>query len=236
MKDILSKTLKNGGFITFSLGLLLYVVINLPILINDNGILAFNGDYYMQSIPFTYHIRDCLLSGEVCWDWSAGFGEQFLSSYAYYNLFSPFNLIYLIIPRNSIIYTISFVSALKYGVGSMTAYFFAKRFVKDKHYAVIAGILYMFSSFNAYNIVFHFTDIVTFFPLLLIALEELCINKRRCIFAITVTFMTLLNYYFFLVRLFFVSYIILYDLLIKISKRVSDNFYLLSLKQQSALP
>lgn len=197
MKEYLLKTVKSGGFIAFSIGFFLYIAINLPILINDKGILTFGADFYSQTIPFSYHIRDCLLSGEVCWDWSAGLGEQFLGSYAYYNLFSPFSIFYLIVPRNSIIYVLPYVTAIKYGVGSMTAYFYAERFLKNKHFAVIAGVIYMFSSFSAYNVIFHFVDIIALFPLLLIALEELCVNKRRCIFAITVAFMALLNYYFF---------------------------------------
>lgn len=197
MSDKIKKFLSNGGTISFLIGFFLYIVIILPILINDGGILTFMGDYSSQSIPFTYHIRDCLLSGNVCWDWSSGLGSQFLGDYAYYNLFSPFTLFYLIIPRNAIIYAMPFVTALKYGTGSCLAFFYAKRFVKNKHYAVIAGIIYMFSSFTAYNQIFHFSDIIALFPLLLIAMEELCENKRRCVFALTVCFMALLNYYFF---------------------------------------
>ena len=197
MSDKIKKFLSNGGTISFLIGFFLYIVIILPILINDDGILTFMGDYSSQSIPFTYHIRDCLLSGNVCWDWSSGLGSQFLGDYAYYNLFSPFTLFYLIIPINAIIYAMPFVTALKYGTGSCLAFFYAKRFVKNKHYAVIAGIIYMFSSFTAYNQIFHFSDIIALFPLLLIAMEELCENKRRCVFALTVCFMALLNYYFF---------------------------------------
>lgn len=100
-------------------------------------------------------------------------------------------------PRDAIIYAMPFVAAVKYGTGSCLAYFYASRFLKNKHYAVIAGVIYMFSSFSGYNVIFHFSDVIALFPLLLIAVEELCVNKRRCVFALTVCFMTLLNYYFF---------------------------------------
>ena len=90
-----------------------------------------------------------------------------------------------------------FVTAVKYGTGSCLAYFYASRFLKNKHYAVIAGVIYMFSSFSGYNVIFHFSDVIALFPLLLIAVEELCVNNRRCVFALTVCFMALLNYYFF---------------------------------------
>lgn len=193
----LKKLFSHGGTISFLIGFFLYIFTVLPILINDNGIMTFMGDYSSQSIPFTYHIRDCLLSGNVCWDWSSGLGSQFLGDYAYYNLFSPFSLFYLIVPRGSVIYAMPFVTALKYGVGSCLAFFYASRFLKNKHYAVIAGVIYMFSSFSGYNVIFHFADVFAFFPLLLIAVEELCVNKRRCVFALTVCFMALLNYYFF---------------------------------------
>lgn len=193
----LKKLFSHGGTISFLIGFFLYIFTVLPILINDNGIMTFMGDYSSQSIPFTYHIRDCLLSGNVCWDWSSGLGSQFLGDYAYYNLFSPFSLFYLIVPRGAVIYAMPFVTALKYGVGSCLAFFYASRFLKNKHYAVIAGVIYMFSSFSGYNVIFHFSDVFALFPLLLIALEELCVNKRRIVFALTVCFMALLNYYFF---------------------------------------
>lgn len=92
--------------------------------------MTFMGDYSSQSIPFTYHIRDCLLSGNVCWDWSSGLGSQFLGDYAYYNLFSPFSLFYLIVPRGAVIYAMPFVTALKYGVGSCLAFFTLRGFLK----------------------------------------------------------------------------------------------------------
>lgn len=197
MSERLKRFFSHGGTIAFITGFFLYIAVVLPILINDKGIFTIVGDYSSQSIPFAYHIRDCLLSGNVCWDWSSGLGSQFLGDYAYYNLFSPFSLIYLIVPRDAIIYAMPFVTAVKYGTGSCLAYFYASRFLKNKHYAVIAGVIYMFSSFSGYNVIFHFSDVIALFPLLLIAVEELCVNKRRCVFALTVCFMALLNYYFF---------------------------------------
>lgn len=173
MSERLKRFFSHGGTIAFIIGFFLYIAVVLPILINDKGIFTIMGDYSSQSIPFAYHIRDCLLSGNVCWDWSSGLGSQFLGDYAYYNLFSPFSLIYLIVPRDAIIYAMPFVAAVKYGTGSCLAYFYASRFLKNKHYAVIAGVIYMFSSFSGYNVIFHFSDVIALFPLLLIAVEEL---------------------------------------------------------------
>ena len=132
MSERLKRFFSHGGTIAFITGFFLYIAVVLPILINDKGIFTIVGDYSSQSIPFAYHIRDCLLSGNVCWDWSSGLGSQFLGDYAYYNLFSPFSLIYLIVQRDAIIYAMPFVTAVKYGTGSCLAYFYASRFLKNK--------------------------------------------------------------------------------------------------------
>lgn len=181
----------------FLMGAVMFILVFLPMLIETGGIITVSGDYSMQSIPFVYRIYDAVHSGQLNWDWSTGLGSQFLSSYAYYNLFSPFTLLYLLFPRSFLIYAITIVSALKYGAGSMFAYFYIKRFVKNRHFAVIGGFVYMLSSFSAYNLIFHFADVFALFPLMLIALEELCINKRRGVFALSVLMMALINYYFF---------------------------------------
>lgn len=191
------KVLKSKAFMAFCFGFMLYILTALPELITYKGILLFDADFCQQSLPFAYHIRDCILSGDVIWDHSSALGSQFLSSYAFYNLFSPFTLLYLIIPRDAIIYAMPYILASKYGLGTMLAYFYAARFLKNKNYAVLAGLLYRFSTASAYNLIFHFDDVFTFFPLLLIALEELCTKNRRGVFAVTAGFLALLNYYFF---------------------------------------
>lgn len=200
----MKKILKSGAFIAFVTGAALYIIVMLPELIYNNGILIMDGDCKNQLLPFSYHIRDSILAGNVLWDASTGLGGQFLSLYAYYNLFSPFSALYLVIPRELIIYAVPYVSALKYGVGSMLGYMYFKRFTSNSHFAVIGGILYMFSAFSGYNICFHFDDVIAFFPLLLIALEELCTKRRYGVFALAVGFMAVLNYYFFFGQVIFV--------------------------------
>ena len=49
--------------------------------------------------------------------------------------------------------------------------------------ASIGGLLYAFSGFQLFNIFFnHFQDVTAFFPLLLIAMEELVSQNRRGVF------------------------------------------------------
>lgn len=200
----MKKIVKSGAFISFMIGFALYILVMLPELIYNNGILIIDGDSKSQLLPFSYKIRDSIINGNTVWDGSTGLGGQFLSLYAYYNLFSPFSILYLLVPRDFIIYAIPYVSALKYGVGSMLAYFYIKRFTDNRNFAVIGGFLYMFSSFSAYNLCFHFDDIFALFPLFLIALEELCTKRRYGIFALVTGFMAMLNYYFFFGQVVFI--------------------------------
>lgn len=193
----MKKVLQSKALLAFVMGTVLFLLVMLPEMIGNNGLLIIDGDNRTQGIPFTYHIRDAVLSGNVIWDHSSGLGGQFLSNYAYYNLFSPFSLLYLLIPRSAIIYALPYVTALKFGVGSMLAYLYLRRFLKEPHFAVIGGLLYMFSSFSAYNLVFHFADIIALFPLLLIAMEELCTARRRGGFVLACCLMAYVNYYFF---------------------------------------
>lgn len=198
MNKILRIAKKNKAFHSFLFGFVFYILIMLPDLYINKGIVFGSADYNLQSIPFIYHIRETILTGsDLFWDSSSGLGGQFLSQYAYYNLFSPFSFIYLITPYNLISYIIPYVTALKFGFGSMLAYFYIRRYVKNSHYAVIGGIVYAFSSFTAYNLVFHFADAIMLFPFLLISLDELCINNRRGMFAASVALMAFVNYYFF---------------------------------------
>lgn len=181
----------------FVSGTLMFIAVILPDLIGNKGVLLFCGDYVQQSVPFTYTIYDHLKSFTFGWDFGTGLGSDFLTSYAFYGLFSPFSLLYLPFPRSMLIYAMPYVTALKYGTGTLFGFFYIKKHVKEPHFAVVGGLVYMFSSFSAYNEVFHFTDTVALFPLFLIALDELCENGRKGVFALSVALMALTNYYFF---------------------------------------
>ena len=59
--------------------------------------------------------------------------------------------------------------------------------------------LYAFSGFSMYNVFFnHFHEAMVVFPLMLIALEETVVNKRRVFFALTVALNAFVNYFFFI--------------------------------------
>ncbi|MBQ8902970.1 MAG: hypothetical protein IJY73_01550, partial [Oscillospiraceae bacterium] len=90
--EAVKKFVKTKGFLAFILGFLLYIVIFLPDLIINNGILYGSGDYNIQTVTYFFHIRECILEGkDLLWDSSSGLGGQFLSLYSQ-NIFTPFSL------------------------------------------------------------------------------------------------------------------------------------------------
>lgn len=182
----------------FLLGFGCLIISLLPIMIAENGYFIYSGDYNAQQIPFYNLANDAVRSRQFGWNWYTDLGSDLLTSYSFYLMGSPFFWLSTLLPRSLVTYSMPFLLAMKHGLASMTAYAYIRRFVRCKDSALIGGILYAFSGFQVYNIFFnHFQDVTAFFPLMLIAMEENINNHRKGIFAVTVAFMAILNYYFF---------------------------------------
>lgn len=189
----------------FLLGFAILLIAILPIMIFTGGYFIYYGDYNSQQIPFYQIAHDAVQSGQLGWNWNTDLGANFIGSYSFYLLGSPFFWITLLFPSSATLYLMPYLLALKHAVAALTSYAFIRRFVRSRRAAFIGALLYAFSGFQLYNIFFnHFQDVTAFFPLLLIALEERVNNDRRGVFAITVAFMAMLNYFFFTGQVVFV--------------------------------
>jgi len=170
----------------------------LPFVIYDKGYFLFFGDFNVQQVPFYKLAHEAVRSGDIFWNWYTDLGVNFIGSYSFYLLFSPFFWLTLPFPTSIVPYFMAPLLALKFAVMSLTAYTFITRFVKNKNAALIGALLYAFSGFSVYNIFFnHFHDAMAFFPLLLVSLDELVENNRKGLFAICVALCLMVNYFFF---------------------------------------
>lgn len=125
-------------------------------------------------------------------------GSNFIGSYSFYLLGSPFFWLTLPFPTDFVPYLMGPLYILKFGCAALTAYLFLNYFLKNKDYAVIGGLLYAFSGFSVYNIFFnHFHEAIIFFPLLLLSLEMLMRENRRGFFLAMVFICAVSNYFFF---------------------------------------
>lgn len=201
----------------------MFLICSLPYIIENGFIMYFYGDFEAQQFPFLVYLRRIL--GDMTipqYDFNAGLGMDFMDAYSFYNLFSPFTLITLLIPSSAVVYVMPFLISLKLGVCCLNGYLYASRFCKEPPYAVIAATLYTFSGYQMTNFVFHYMDGIAFFPLLLYALEIAVTEKRRGLFGIAVTLSALTNYYLFVIEVIF---IIIYFLI-----RLTDSSFRINIK------
>ena len=197
-KMISLKPQKEKGLITFLIALAVALLMFLPYIISDNGYFVFYGDYNAQQIPFYKLAHEAIKSGNMGWNWNTDLGANFIGSYSFYLLGSPFFWFTLLFPNNFVPYLLAPLLILKFALAAFTAYLYIRRFVKNPMFASLGGLMYAFSGFSVYNIFFnHFHEPLVFFPLLLLSLELLITENRRGVFALSVFICALVNYFFF---------------------------------------
>jgi len=87
---------------------------------------------------------------------------------------------------------------LKRAVAGGGGYLWARRWVRDETWSMLAGCLYAFSGFSIYNIFFnHFLDVVALFPYMLAALDDAVIDDKKGAFPFWVALNLVDNYFFF---------------------------------------
>lgn len=205
MKKAETKTSQERYKQAFLIGLLVAAVMFLPFVIYDRGYFFFFGDFNVQQIPFYKLAHEAVRSGAIYWNEYTDLGVNFIGSYSFYLLGSPYFWLTLPFPTSVVPYLMAPLLCLKFATISLTGYGFITRFVKNKDYALLGGILYAFSGFSIYNIFFnHFHEAIAFFPLLLISLEEHLQNDRRGFFALSVFICAISNYFFFAGQVVFV--------------------------------
>ena len=180
-------------------------VIFLPFVLIDQGYFIYYGDFNVQQIPFYQMTHDAIREGNIFWSPTTDLGANFIGSYSFYNLGSPFFWLTLPFPSEVVPYLMAPLLALKTAVAALTSYAYIARFVRNKDYAVIGALLYAFSGFTTYNVFFnHFHEAIAFFPLLLIGLEEFMQNGKRGVFCLAVFLNCFVNYFFFAGEVIFV--------------------------------
>lgn len=184
--------------IAFGLSFLCAFISIVPFLIKGNGILTLSNDFNAQELAFNMFANNAIKKGEIFWNWNIDIGSDFITTFSFYNIGSPFFWITMIFPAKVFPYLMGWIYMLKYAVAGMTAFLYINKFAKNKKYAVVGALLYAFSGFQTMNMVFyHFHDVVALFPLLLLGLEKLMEEDNKSFFVFSVFINALLNYFFF---------------------------------------
>ena len=166
-RQILSilKKPKERYFAAFGLAFIMACILFIPHIIIDKGYFVYYGDFNAQQIPFYKLAHAAVRNLDIGWDFGTDLGANFMSSYSFYLLGSPFFWLTLPFPNSFISYLMGPLLILKFSCASLTAYAFITKFVKNKTYALLGGIMYAFSGFSVYNIFFnHFHEAIRLFP------------------------------------------------------------------------
>ena len=195
----------------------------IPSMIMNKGIFLYYGDFNSQQMMFYHHANEVVRDAGVGWDWGTDLGSNFIGSYSFYLLGSPFFWLTTVFPLKAVAYLMPWMLALKTAVAAVCAYAFIRRFVENKSAAFIGAMLYAFSGFQTYNVFFnHFHDATAFFPLLLLSFELLTQDNKKGAFAIMVAVCATISYFFFVCEVVFT--------LIYFFIRMSDKNFRMSLR------
>lgn len=192
------------AYLAFWLTLGAAILLFLPYVIYDKGFFIYYGDFNAQQIPFYKLAHEAIRDGNIGWSWTTDLGANFIGSYSFYLLGSPFFWLTLPFPTELVPYLMAPLLALKMAFASLAAYGYTRRFLRPQ-LAVIAGVLYAFSGFSLYNIFFnHFHEALIWLPLMLLGIEQYMQEGRRGLFMVAVFMSALSNYYFFIAQAIFV--------------------------------
>lgn len=189
----------------FLVNLILAAVTFLPYIYLGDGVFTISNDFNAEQIPYNIYVNDAIKSGDIWWSWETDLGSDFLTSYSFYNLGSPFFWLTLLFPGWMFPYLVGWIYMLKYAVCGTIAYLFLQDRVRKYSSALIGSCLYAFSGFLACVTVFyHFHEAVAFFPLMIMGIDALIQHDRRGRFLLAVALNALVNYNFFIGEAIFV--------------------------------
>jgi len=184
----------------FLLGALLALFALSPAILPYGGRFVTRGDYIEQQLPFILETRRILRAGLSGYSFNTFLGAPSVGSYAFYTLGSPFVWPLALLPQALVPFGISLMAVLKHAAACLTSFLYFDRMVKDRRLALLGSVLYAFSSFTIVNTQFyHFTEVIAFFPLILLGLEiAMSDQPRPGLLALFCGLNALVNYYFML--------------------------------------
>ena len=185
----------------FWLCLLVAAALFLPHCIADaaagGGYFHYAGDFNDQQINFYQYANSFVKQGGT-FSWATDLGSGFVNSYSFYLLGSPFFWLSLLVPARFMPWMMVPLLCLKIALAGGGAYLWARRWVRDEEWSMVAGCLYAFSGFTVYNIFFnHFIDVVALFPYMLASLDDAVLSGKKGRFPFWVAVNLLNNYFFF---------------------------------------
>ncbi len=139
-KRILLGSQKEKYTSTFFLALLTASVMFLPYIFMGEGYFLFYGDFNVQQVPFYQMCHKAIREGNVGWNWLTDLGANFIGSYSFYLLGSPFFWLTIPFPNSFVPYLMGPLLIIKFACAALTAYCYIRRFTKTADAARLGGL------------------------------------------------------------------------------------------------
>lgn len=221
MKKRIIDILKSNYMKIFLLSMTIGLLMLLPNIIQNKGLLLLSGDFQTQQIPFNINVNNEIKSGNTLYTLNNDLGSSTIEGYSFYSVASPFFLLGLIFPSSWYPYLIGIFLIFKYAFTGLFAYIYFKDFVKRKDLAILGALLYTFSGYQICNMIFyHYHDLVMLFPLFLYSIDKLFKENKKGLFVIVLALTILSNYIFAFGELVF---LLIYLVVNGICKRFKYN-------------
>ena len=110
----------------FLYALAMAAVLLAPFVLLDGGYFVYYGDYNAQQIPFYKTCIEAVQSGNLGWNWRTDLGANFVGSYSFYTLGSPFFWFAALFPVEISQYLMAPLLALKIACSSFFAFVYIR--------------------------------------------------------------------------------------------------------------
>lgn len=170
----------------------------LPVML-FRGDLWLSSDFVHQEVSFILETKRMLATGEPWWSWNTYLGSDFIGSYAFYTLSSPFVWLNCLLPESMLEVGVAITFVLKFLCMGWLTWRYLRKMGVSRQNSAFGAYLFTFSSFSIASLYYyHFYEPIMVFLLLLIALERLMRKERwgmTCV-ALAAFAVTFVNFYF----------------------------------------
>ncbi len=172
-------------------------------LVTHQFTIPLGGDFTIQGMTFIYNGYDdwhTFFEAGVFpqWDTSGFLGVSNIAANSFYYLFDPFFLILIVFPRAWLSQLQSIMMITKIILAGIFFYMYLDEFKISSSVKKMGAVAYAFSGWMMYYLwFFHFQEIATVFPLMLLGVEKIIKKRDPRMMIFSLAFMATINYFMF---------------------------------------
>jgi len=202
-------SVKNHPFLIYTLAFICLSALVFSVFwLFDKSLLLGLGDAKRQHYPSLVYfgqwgrqIIKNIFSGNFSvplWDFSIGYGADVITTFNYYSLGDPLNLLSILTPTAYAGYLYTFLILLRMYLSGIGFYLLCKHFKVDNTIGLFTALLYAFNFFNLRAGTMHifFLNAPMYLPFLILGIEKIFCKEKPFVFIISVFLFTISNFYF----------------------------------------